>query len=184
MKKLLLSGMMAMAFVAVAQSTNPPAGQAATPAVQKAAPAKLQYSCASDGYFVKNTYKVPASKVGCLWLSNQAEFDLVFQLAPPVMYSKPGTPISLAGSVAFALVYEGAYVPQFKVIGVRVNNGVVEIAYTMSKPPANNPGGCVYAAPLIIVVNQTALDKAGGAKTVRFIENGKETGSATAPAAK
>jgi hypothetical protein len=180
MKMQLLSATLALAFAASAQTAaTPPASQ--PDAAAKASATTLPYSSACDGYFVKNTYKIPASKVGCLWLNSQAEFDQVFQLAPPMMYSKPNKPISMAGAVAFAVVYEGSTIPQFKMIGVRVNNGVVEVAYKMSRPTPTKQDTAVYSMPLIVVVNKSALDKAGGAKSVRFIENGKEAGTAPAP---
>ncbi len=131
-----------------------------------------------EGYFVKNTYAMPANGVSCLWLETQTDFDAVFQKRPPLMNERHTAPVSLEGAVALAAIYEGDSVPEIKVTGVTVKDGVAEVAYNLKKPASD--GMATYRKPLIIVVDKATLEKAGGAKSVRFVENGKEIGAAQA----
>jgi hypothetical protein len=131
-----------------------------------------------EGYFVKNTHPIPANGISCLWLNDQAAFDAVFQKAPPLMNSKRTDPVSRAGAVAFAIIHQGSAVPEMNMTSVTVADGVATVAYTLTQPKAE--GSATFAVPLILVVDQAAIDKAGGAKSVRFVENGKEIGTAQA----
>lgn len=130
-----------------------------------------------EGYFVKNTHPIPANGISCLWLETQADFDAVFQKTPPLMNAKRTDPVSLAGALAFAIIHQGPYVPEMKITAVTVKDGAAVVAYTLTQPKGESTA--TFAVPLIIVVDKAALEKAGGAKTVRFIENGKEIGTAS-----
>ncbi len=153
----------------------PPAAPAATPA--PAAAAEVAYWL-GEGYFVKNTHPIPAGGGDCLWLATQDAFDAVFQKTPPLMGGVRMAPVNLADSVALAVIYQGRSVPEMMVTSVAVKDGGVEIAYKLVKPA---DGSAVFAVPLIVVIEKAALEKAGGAKSVRFIENGKPIGTAAAP---
>ena len=175
MNKLLLAALMSSAFFAAAAPAAKP-HTAPAPHGQKAA-GTVSYS-RGEGYFVKNTHPIPANGISCLWLDGQANFDQVFQKAPPLMNSKRSVPLSLVDAVAFAVIYQGTTVPEMKVTSVTVKDGAAVVAYTLTQPKSE--GTATFAVPLIIVVDKAAIDKAGGAKIVRFIENGKEIGTAQA----
>jgi hypothetical protein len=55
---------------------------------------------------------------------------------------------------------------------VSAKGGAVDVSYTLAPPPPSG-GTATFHVPLIVRVDRAALDKAGGARTVRFIENGK-----------
>ena len=73
-----------------------------------------------EGYFVKNTHPIPANGISCLWLDSQADFEQVFQKAPPLMNSKRTAPLSLDGAVTFAIIHQGSSVPEMTVTSVTV----------------------------------------------------------------
>jgi hypothetical protein len=153
-----------------------PAAPAANPAPAGAA---LAYKL-GEGYFVKNTHPIPAAGVDGLWLDTPEAFDAVFQKTPPLMGGRRTEQVDMTGTVALAVIYQGNSVPEMTVTSVTVKAGAVEVAYTLVRPAAD--GSAVFAVPLIVVVEKAALSKAGGAKSVRFIENGKPAGTAAAPA--
>ncbi len=154
--------------------------KAPAPAAQPAPAGAAVAHVLGEGYFVKNTHAIPASGADFLWLDTQAAFDEVFQKTPPLMGARHTDPVVLESAVALAVIHQGNCVPEIKVTAVTVKDGAVEVAYTLARP-AEADNSAVFAVPLIVVVEKAALAKAGGAKEVRFIGNGKPAGTARAP---
>jgi hypothetical protein len=52
------------------------------------------------------------------------------------------------------------------------------VAYDKTAPEDST---ATFSVPLLVTVEKAALEKAGGAKTVRFVETGNEVGTANKP---
>jgi len=146
---------------------------------KSASAAKVAYTVVGDGYFVMNTLAMPTNGISCHWLETQDDFDGIFQKTPPLMNSKRKADVSLTDSVAVAVIYECKAMPVLKVTAVTVKNGILTVAYGKKMPKNNSTA--VFTVPLIVQINKTVLEKAGSVKTVKFIENGREVGTASRP---
>ena len=132
-----------------------------------AIPAAEAVKLASDsysGYFVSNKFE-PHAALSFVALDNQPQFDRTFG-AGFVMHDKSHRlpPNAFESLLVIGAIHRGFAVWDYKVEGVTVTAGVVELRYTTTVTPSAT---ATFACPLIVSIPK------GAYQSVRFVENGK-----------
>jgi hypothetical protein len=137
-------------------------------------PTKIPFDTYS-GYFVSNQFEPKAVK-SFVVIADQAQFDKVFGVAV-VMGDKSHrlAKDAFKSNVVLAAIKRGKAVVEYKVDGVSVKNGVVELRYTTTSKKSDT---ATFACPLIVSIPK------GKYKTVEFVENKKRVGTASATPAR
>ncbi len=139
----------------VAALQAPPA-----PAAEKP---KLPFDTYS-GYFVSNTFEPDAAQSFVVIL-DQKQFNKVFGVAVVMNDKSHRLPKkAFQSQIVLAVVKRGSAHWQYKVEGVSVNQGVVELRYTTTSKASKS---ATFACPLIVSVPK------GNYAAVAFTENGK-----------
>jgi len=114
------------------------------------------------GYFVSNQFE-PAAAESFLVIRDQARFDKVFGVAMVMGDKSPRlSKDAFKSNLVLAVVNRGNAVWQYKVEGVTVDGGVVQLRYAAT---AKKSDSASFACPLIVSIPK------GGYTAVRFVEN-------------
>lgn len=145
----------------------------AVPAMAEEKPAKgekVEYQVYTAPYFEKNTSGLKGD-VSYLVLPDKKGFDEAFGIGV-VMGKKPDliSEGAFEKKLVIAVINGGDAPITYKVDGVTAADGALQISYTATAGKKSDTAR--FASPLIITVSN------GDYKTVNFIENGKEAGSA------
>ena len=128
-----------------------------------AEPTKLTFDTYS-GYFLSRTFK-PDSAEFFVVITDQEQFDKVFGVAFVMGDKSHRLPKDAFKSLmVVAAIRRGSAVWEFKVEGVSLKDGVVEVSYTTT---STKSGTATFACPFILSILK------GKYKAVQFIENGK-----------
>ena len=128
-----------------------------------AEPTKLSFDTYS-GYFVSNKFEPDAAE-SFLVITDQERFDQVFGVAF-VMGDKSHrlAKDAFKSNIVAAAIKRGSAIVEYKVEGVTVKDGVVELRYTTTEKKSDS---ATFASPLIVSIPK------GEYKSVEFVENGK-----------
>ena len=125
--------------------------------------AKLPFDTYS-GYFVSNKFE-PDAAASFLLIADQAEFDKVFGVAFVMRDKSHRLPKgAFKSSMVLAAITRGNAHVEFKVEGVTVHQGVVQLRYAVTSKTTPDT---TFACPLIVSIPK------GDYKAGAFIENGK-----------
>ena len=128
-----------------------------------AEPAKLTFDTYS-GYFVSNKFEPDAAE-SFVVITDQEQFDKVFGVAFVMGDKSHHLPKDAFKSLmVIAPIKRGSAVVEYKVDGVTVKDGVVELRYTTTSKKSDT---ATFACPLIVSIPK------GEYKAVQFVENGK-----------
>jgi acylphosphatase len=131
--------------------------------VQAAGPAKLAFDT-YGGYFVSNKFEANAAE-SFLVITDQKQFDKVFGVAFVMRDKSHRLPKdAFKSSMVLAAVKRGKALWEFKVEGVTVKEGVVDLRYTTTVKQGDS---ATFACPLIVSIPK------GEYKAVQFVESGK-----------
>ncbi|MCX6998610.1 MAG: hypothetical protein NTV49_16385 [Kiritimatiellaeota bacterium] len=117
-----------------------------------------------SGYFVSNQFE-PDAPVSFVVIGDQQQFDKIFGAAF-VMRDKAHRlpPNAFESLLVIAAIHRGAAVWEYKVEGVVLRAGVVELRYATT---ATKSASATFACPLIVSIPR------GGYQAVQFVEDGK-----------
>jgi uncharacterized membrane protein len=126
-------------------------------------PTKLAFDTYS-GYFVSNKFEPDAAE-SYVGLADQAKFDSVFGVAM-VMGDKSHRLAKDAfdSNLVLAVIKRGKAVWEYKVEGVMLDKGVVQLRYTATKKTSDS---ATFASPLIVSIPK------GPYTSIEFVEDGK-----------
>ena len=134
------------------------------PRASSAEAAKLVFDTYS-GYFVSNKFE-PNAAESFVVIHDQEAFDKVFGAAFVMRDTRHRLPKdAFKALLVIAPIKRGNALVQYKVEGVTMKDGVVELNYTTSSKKGDT---ATFACPLIVSIPR------GKYKAVRFVENGKE----------
>jgi hypothetical protein len=126
--------------------------------------AKLKFDTYS-GYFVSNTFEPDAAE-SIVVTTNQEQFDKVFGVAFVMNDNSHRLPKdAFESNVVVVMIKRGNAMWDFKVEGVSLKDGVVELHYTSASTKSDT---ATFACPLIASIPK------GEYKAIQFVENGKE----------
>jgi len=129
-----------------------------------AQPAKLAFDTYS-GYFVSNQFE-PNAASSFVAVADQAQFDKVFGAAVVMRDKSHRLPNDLfKANIVLAAINRGNAVWEYKVQGVTVTGGVVELRYAST---TTNSPTATFACPLIVSIPK------GKYTAIRFVDNDKE----------
>ena len=123
-----------------------------------------------SGYFVSNTFEPDATE-SYLIVTDQKRFDKVFGVAMVMGDTSHRLPKDAFNSLmVVAAIKRGSAVVEYKVEGVTVKDGVVELRYTTTSKKSDT---ATFACPLIVSIPK------GEYTAVQFVENGKAVKTVT-----
>jgi hypothetical protein len=126
-------------------------------------PDKLAFDTYS-GYFVSNQFE-PKAVESFVVIHDQKQFDKVFGAAFVMRDKSHRLPKDAFKSLLIvAVIKRGPALCEFKVEGVTVAKGVVEVRYTTTEKKSDT---ATFASPLIVSIPR------GKYKAIQFAENGK-----------
>jgi hypothetical protein len=142
-------------------------GRAASPLVAqptaKAAAANLTFDTYS-GYFVSNKFE-PKAAESFVVITDQGQFNKVFGVAFVMGDKSHRLPKDAFKSLmVVAAIKRGSAVVEYKVEGVSVKDGVVELKYTTTSTKSDT---ATFACPLIVSIPKDKYT------AIQFVENGK-----------
>ncbi len=120
-----------------------------------------------SGYFVSNKFEPDATE-SFVVINSQEQFDNIFGVATVMGDKSHRLPEdAFKSNVVLAAIKRGNAVWEFKVEGVTVNDGLVELRYTTTSTTSDS---ATFASPLIVSIptGPFVQDK----YTVEFVENG------------
>jgi hypothetical protein len=142
---------------------NYPNAPTALPSRSVGPEAKLPFDTYS-GYFVSNKFE-PNAAESFVVIADQEQFDKVFGVAAVMGDNSHRLPKDAFKSLMLvAAIKRGSAVVEFKVEGVAVKDGVVELRYTASSKRSDSAS---FACPLIVSIPK------GNYSAVTFVENKK-----------
>lgn len=125
--------------------------------------AKLPFDTYS-GYFVSNEFEPDAAE-SFVVINDQEQFDKVFGVAMVMQDKSHRLPTdAFKSNVVLAVIKRGNAVWEYKVEGVSMKNGVVELRYNATSTPSDSAS---FASPLIVSI------PGDNYKAVEFVENEK-----------
>lgn len=125
--------------------------------------AKLPFDTYS-GYFVSNQFEPDAGESFSI-INDQEQFDKVFGVAMVMQDKSPRLPEdAFKSNVVLAAIKRGDVIWDYKVEGVSVEDGVVEVRYNATSVTSDS---ATFASPLIVSIPK------GNYRAVEFVENGK-----------
>ena len=134
------------------------------PATSAAEQTKLPFDTYS-GYFVSNKFE-PDAATSFVVIDDQAKFDQVFGVAMVMRDKSHRLPKdAFKSNMVLAAIKRGNAFWEYKVKGVTVEQGVIQLRYAVTSKAAPDT---TFACPLIVSVPK------GKYKAVTFIENGKQ----------
>jgi len=117
-----------------------------------------------SGYFVSNKFE-PNAAESFVVITDQEQFDKVFGVAFVMRDTSHRLPKDAFKSLmVVAAIKRGSAVVEYKVDGVTVKDGVVELRYTTTSKKSDT---ATFACPLIVSIPK------GEYKAVQFVEGGK-----------
>ena len=136
-----------------------------------AEPAKLTFDTYS-GYFVSNKFE-PNAAASFVVINDQKQFDKVFGVAFVMRDKSHRLPKdAFKSNMVVAAIKRGAALWKFKMEGVSVKDGVVEIKYTTTSTKSDT---ATFACPLIVSIPKgkyTAMQFVENKRAVKKIEVG------------
>ena len=137
--------------------------------IQAANKAKLPFDTYS-GYFVSNKFE-PNAAASFVVITDQGQFDKVFGVAMVMGDKSHRLPKdAFKSNMVVAAIKRGSAVVEFKVEGVTVKDGLVELRYTMTSKKSDS---ATFACPLIVSIptgKYTAVQFVENEKTVKTVE--------------
>lgn len=140
---------------------------------QAADATKLTFDTYS-GYFVSNKFE-PNAAESFVVVTDQEQFDKVFGAAMVMQDKSHRLPKDAFKSLmVVAAIKRGSEVVEYKVEGVTVKDGVVELRYTTTSKKSDT---ATFANPLIVSIPRgkyTAVKFVEGGRTIKQVEIGKK----------